>query len=588
MVIFAGEYSELSDVVVQNFIKILSPHMNRSTTTDKPFFLCSNSRYNGSISAPPRHYGMLCPQKCHNRPVYVKNIFNGSDYPIDEWHLAEAFQDRNEHENGAKWLNHHFENFVSYQDLKEVKEAGITHLRVPMPHWILGDIDYEAGEPWIVGERWKYFHRLVGWCRRLGLQVWPNIHTAPGSQNGFDNSGLAGPEKTAKGWCGHPSHIQRSLRIIDSVTKRIISDGMNDVVTGFGLLNEPFADCNMTIYRKFLDDGFQIVRQNLGEEISIFASDLFLAQQFNDGEWWLNPEIYSNTYLDSHYYNLFDQPQRFLSPKAHVDEVCNSPVGKGDNILDCCFEDAPATNSTPSQGIGRIVAEWSVAYDAMPGDLLKVIRQGLRQNGVAALQDRQLNDQEKDFLHNFAKAQIVSYEEASVRGLSHGWFFWSLKMEGGAFIEWDFLRGLREGWFPKIQSPDSYSEKLYGSCDSISNQTTDDMSIIHPFPECGNDTYWDPNGYAWQFDYEQQYGVDETEEGHDDVTVLINRPNDRSFVKSLSVLAIFAACFYCWRHWLSNGLPSRNRKEYTEIAESDTENSDEELSLSREIASFQS
>jgi hypothetical protein len=33
--------------------------------------------------------------------------------------------------------------------------------------------------------------------------------------------------------------------------------------------------------------------------------------------------------------------------------------------------------------------------------------------------------------------------------LGRGWFYWSLKMEGGAFIEWDFLRGVREGWFRK-------------------------------------------------------------------------------------------------------------------------------------------
>jgi glucan 1,3-beta-glucosidase len=52
-------------------------------------------------------------------------------------------------------------------------------------------------------------------------------------------------------------------------------------------------------------------------------------------------------------------------------------------------------------------------------------------------------------------------------------------MEGGAFIEWDFLRGVREGWFPKIKSPNVYSESVYGTCEEILDRTVDDRSIIH-------------------------------------------------------------------------------------------------------------
>ena len=33
---------------------------------------------------------------------------------------------------------------------------------------------------------------MVGWCKEEGIQVWPDLHTAPGSQNGFDNSGHLG------------------------------------------------------------------------------------------------------------------------------------------------------------------------------------------------------------------------------------------------------------------------------------------------------------------------------------------------------------------------------------------------------------
>lgn len=54
---------------------------------------------------------------------------------------------------------------------------------------------------------------------------------------------------------------------------------------------------------------------------------------------------------------------------------------------------------------------------------------------------------------------------------------------GGAFAEWDFLRGQEEGWIPKIPSPSTSSVDLYGTCYDIIFRTDDDESIIHEFPD---------------------------------------------------------------------------------------------------------
>jgi len=54
---------------------------------------------------------------------------------------------------------------------------------------------------------------------------------------------------------------------------------------------------------------------------------------------------------------------------------------------------------------------------------------------------------------------------------------------GGAFAEWDFLRGQDEGWIPKIPAPKTSSKDLYGSCYDIVVRTSDDESIIHEFPD---------------------------------------------------------------------------------------------------------
>lgn len=74
---------------------------------------------------------------------------------------------------------------------------------------------------------------------------------------------------------------------------------MEDVVTGFGLLNEIFLDCDFDIVRNFTQNGFDIVRSVLGDEIAIYSGDRFDSDKWNDGFWIDEP----NTYLDSHTYH---------------------------------------------------------------------------------------------------------------------------------------------------------------------------------------------------------------------------------------------------------------------------------------------
>lgn len=244
-------------------------------------------------------HSKLCSKSCTDHPVMVKNVFGATDYPLDEWNLAEIFHNYSTAEIGEEWLNVHFDKFVTYEDLERVKASGLTHIRVPLPHWVLQDHpsaqssnEYKAiydslrkEEPYLVGNRWKYFVRLCHWARDIGLEVWPNLHTAPGSQNSFDNSGHQGANKTCDGWMNdtltegsfvnntnYPSNVYKSLKIIDHVTRQMAEDGIDDVISGFGLLNEPYIDCNLTMYERFVDDGLAMVRKNLGNEnIGVFG-----------------------------------------------------------------------------------------------------------------------------------------------------------------------------------------------------------------------------------------------------------------------------------------------------------------------------
>jgi hypothetical protein len=118
------------------------------------------------------------------------------------------------------------------------------------------------------------------------------------------------------------------------------------------------------------------------------------------------------------------------------------------------------------------------------------------------------------------------------------------------------------------KSPNVYSESVYGTCEEILDRTVDDRSIIHLYPECGNDiiSYWDPEGLSYQFDLErQELNLNAT--GTDDgIIISIGHPDDAcyaSFVKRLAVVGISLA-FVCWRPIRRS---SKTRKQYTEIGD---------------------
>ncbi len=208
--------------------------------------------YDGQVDAPPigsplyKELDEAAAKKC---PIIPRDKI-----PRDESDIVKIFRNANggDPSIAEKYLDIHYDNLVKREDITELKEGGVTHVRVPMGHWILGDI--EGDETYIEGG-WKYFQRLVLWCREEGIKIWIDLHTAPGSQNGFDNSGVYNNDgPTCIGWDENatdsylkdhngvpPYNVRRTLRILDQITSTIVSDGMRDIVEGVGLLNEPFV-----------------------------------------------------------------------------------------------------------------------------------------------------------------------------------------------------------------------------------------------------------------------------------------------------------------------------------------------------------
>lgn len=182
------------------------------------------------------------------------NVCNATMCAIDEHSLSEMLG----RQRAEAVMHEHWETWVTLEELRELRDAGINSLRVPVGHWIVSP---EA--PYVDGGL-KYLLRVCKWAASLGMRVLVDLHAAPGRQNNMDHSGW----KDHIGWqvsqcAGEPSKLQtehgaeyrRILRLlIDTLTQHghirecTAGDGVGHdgggpcgTVFGIGLLNEPVS-----------------------------------------------------------------------------------------------------------------------------------------------------------------------------------------------------------------------------------------------------------------------------------------------------------------------------------------------------------
>lgn len=81
-----------------------------------------------------------------------------------------------------------------------------------------------------------YLARAVGWAHKHGLKVLVDLHGAPGSQNGFANSGRTGPVQ----FQDDPFNAVRAGIAVGLIGQAF--SAQTDVVTHIEILNEPVLD----------------------------------------------------------------------------------------------------------------------------------------------------------------------------------------------------------------------------------------------------------------------------------------------------------------------------------------------------------
>ncbi|QDS71125.1 hypothetical protein FKW77_009783 [Venturia effusa] len=247
-------------------------------------------------------------------PWITPSIFQNVDQSlgiVDEFTLCQKLP-----YGASSILKNHWDNWATYSDFAKIKSAGFNLVRIPIGFWAYDNAD----TPFVQGAA-DYLDAAIDWSRQLGLKVIVDLHGAPGSQNGFDNSGqvMDSPRWMEDGGFQGGSS-QRTLNIISIISQRYAQSSYDDVILGIELVNEPRGWTDGTSQddlRKFYAEGFNRVRHS--GATSVVMHDAFLhPASYNE---FMTPEA---PIMDHHYYQVFEDGLLYKTPQQHRQFACES------------------------------------------------------------------------------------------------------------------------------------------------------------------------------------------------------------------------------------------------------------------------
>ncbi|KAH9942759.1 glycoside hydrolase [Amylocystis lapponica] len=340
-------------------------------------------------------------------------------------------------------LQNHWDTWITEDDFQAIKAAGLNHVRIPLGYWSVpitsADTNYTTSvSPYIAGA-WPYLLRALNWAKDNSVHVILDLHGAPGSQNGFDNSGR---RINSPAWASDADSVPRTLDIMRFIAKEI--GGMLDVIE---LLNEPagYVSAIGNEIGTYWQEGYHVVREASGNGSQVMIGDAFLGVQ--NWENFLQYPQAEGVIMDYHEYQIFNYEQLAFSYSAHIDASC---------------QQIPALTAYAKSNLVTIIGEWSTA--------ITDCAQWLNGRGVGARWDGTWQPNQQVFgscagftgsMSNFStsyKTFLRQYWESQVQiGESiQGWVYWAWKAENAD--DWSYQKGLEGGWIPQDPTDRMYPD----------------------------------------------------------------------------------------------------------------------------------
>jgi len=381
-------------------------------------------------------------------PFITPALFQKYPTSVDEWTLSQLMA-ADTANGGMAQLEHHYDTFITEQDIAQIAGAGLNWVRLPIPYWV---VETWPGEPFLARTSWKYIVRLIGWCRKYGLRVNLDLHTIPGSQNGLNHSGRLGQINFLNGVMGI-ANAQRALDYIRIIAEFISQDQYKDVVPFFGIMNEAYVS---TIGKDQLTR-FYLQAHNIIRGITGIGKGPYIS--IHDGfqgaaEWAGFLPGSDRMALDLHPYFAFSG-----GPASATIETGTGPTAGGTWPAQACNAWGTMMNTSQTAFGVTTAGEFSGGFNDC-GLYLKGIPGSSTFGGDCSVW------QDASKWNDAQKAGVQAFISASMDALGD-WFFWTWKVGNSSTSTsptsplWSYSLGLQLGYIPK--DPRS----VLGRCQSL-------------------------------------------------------------------------------------------------------------------------
>ena len=341
---------------------------------------------------------------------------------VDEFTLCDKLGAGTAHD---EVLEPHWDTWAQLADFQKIADSGFNVVRIPIGFWAYDN----SGTPYSSGAA-PYMDQAIGWARQCGLKVIVDLHGAPGSQNGFDNSGHRIPEPLWQ----TGDNVQRTLNVLKTIQAKYGASSYDDVIAGIELLNEPLiAELSFGETKQFEQNGYNQQREVSQSRVVVIQDGFeppdeyngFLTPSDNNAQW---------VAIDHHEYQVFTDELVALQPWQHRQYVCNNAYS---------YEGADKWT---------FVGEWSAAMTdcaaALNGYGIGARYDGTYPGSTYVGSCANINyldtwtQDMKDNTRGYIEAQMETYE-----AVTQGWIFWNFKAPNAP--EWSAFDLIDAGIFPQ-------------------------------------------------------------------------------------------------------------------------------------------
>jgi len=294
-------------------------------------------------------------------------------------------------------LENHWSTWVTEQTFQQLADSGVNAVRIPIGWWMIYDPEgganhanlnyYVTPTAYTVGGL-KYLDMAFDWAEQYGVGIFIDMHAAPGSQNGDQDSSPAVTGQVY--WDKYPANQGETVDSIGLYADRYKN---RSALLGFHLLNEPAVETS--VLQDYYLKAHSRILQSV-EDVLFIIMPINRPWEDGTGPEWTGFMNFPNVWMSIHYYYCFGGPWNATDPESVISYAKNQRMDQIRNYV----------RLNPKPLIGD---EWSAC-------------------GVP-----------DGYEYQFVQAELEGFD------LVRGWAFWAWhNPDGGA--AWDLQQTLANGW----------------------------------------------------------------------------------------------------------------------------------------------